>query len=173
MSAALTQIAAAAADLQALVREHRSTLQPAPALRVTGPVPALNTTWPGEGGIYAGLRIAPDGSNLYALILADECREDMTWKQGAAWAEQLEVDGHRDFVMPDRFEALQLRETVRNRLPSSGWMWTSTQYSADSAFGQDFSNGSQNGIAKEALGCVRAVRRLQLDPSILYSGGEA
>jgi hypothetical protein len=137
-------------------------------------IPPLATPWPGQGGIYAGLRITPDGSQLYALILSHEIPEadedGRTWRQGLDWAATVEAEGHRDFVMPDRFETLQLIETVRQHLPKYGRMWTSTQSSAALAFTQNFNYGYQSYADKKARGCVRAVRRLKLDPSILLSG---
>ena len=42
------------------------------------------------------------------------------------------------------------------------WYWSSTQYSADDAFIQVFSSGYQLSGDKKALGCVRAVRLIQL-----------
>ena len=40
------------------------------------------------------------------------------------------------------------------------WYWSSTQYSANGAYVQDFSDGTQGNVHKDYDHCVRAVRRL-------------
>lgn len=50
------------------------------------------------------------------------------------------------------------------------WYWSSTQYSEDSAFFQNFDYGLQSGDGKKFEGLVRFVRRLPVNPSVLSVG---
>ncbi len=68
-------------------------------------------------------------------------------------------DGHSDFYLPARRE-LQTAEAVCPEVFSKGWHWSSTQRSADTAFGVHFGDGGQNNLVKHYELRVRPVRRL-------------
>ncbi|HET9678962.1 MAG TPA: DUF1566 domain-containing protein, partial [Gammaproteobacteria bacterium] len=70
----------------------------------------------------------------------------------------LTVDGHSDLYLPARRENALLYTNLPE-LFEKCWHWSSTQYSADDAWGQGFGNGGQNGIHKYYECRVRAVRR--------------
>ncbi len=68
-------------------------------------------------------------------------------------------DGHSDYYLPARRE-LQLAEANCPEVFSDGWHWSSTQRSADFAFGLDFVDGGQLSHDKYLELRVRPVRRL-------------
>lgn len=74
----------------------------------------------------------------------------------------LEVDGFSDFYIPSRREAA-LCSANCPEIFRDGWHWTSTQYSADSAFFQDFEGGYQYLSGKDNSLRVRAVRRFVIN----------
>ncbi len=134
-------------------------------------LPLIGQPWPGQGGIFAGLRNSEDGQGLVALILSPEVtNKRLPWAKAVAWAKKVRTDGHKDFSLPDRFESAQLYACVRDHV-ELGWYWTGTQSSSGVAFGQHFVNGSQGYADESYEGRVRAVRRLPLNPSILLVGG--
>lgn len=77
----------------------------------------------------------------------------------AEFTRQVSVDGHKDFYLPARRE-LALIEMNVPELVEKGWWWSSTQYSARSAYLQTFSNGLTDGWLKGSKAGALAVRRL-------------
>ena len=156
-------------------------------------VPAMGAYWPGQGGHYAGtyeydgksfaLIVSPaelefkgvawatqtssvvgtehlwDGAaNTKALLAAEfEC-------PAAKACAALEVDGHKDFVLPARHQARFAYLNVPQLFDPDPWYWTSTQYAGDSdyAWCQNFSNGNQSYGHKTNELRARAVRTIQL-----------
>jgi hypothetical protein len=143
--------------------------------------------WPGQGGIYVGP--IPDEKNggVHHLIASIDEAEDLSWgaygtcvdgaddkldgrantlallaastsHPAAEWASAYTKDGHRDFFLPAQRE-LALAGATCARKFASAWYWSSTQYSADYAWGQDFGGGGQDCAGKDCLGRVRAFRR--------------
>ncbi|BAK75426.1 hypothetical protein NH8B_0591 [Pseudogulbenkiania sp. NH8B] len=76
----------------------------------------------------------------------------------AEWAAGLEIDGHGDWYLPARREAALCYANV-SELFEKAWHWTSTQYSPDYAWYQDFDDGGQYGGRKVIQTRARAVRR--------------
>ncbi len=133
-------------------------------------VPPIGHPWPEQGGTYAGLCRGRDGQPDHHLILAEaKPAERLSWKAGMAWAKTVSADGHADFDLPTRYESSVLFGNV-GELFEPYWHWTSTQYSADTAFVQYFYDGLQDGYVKKYEGRVRAVRRLPVNSSILSIG---
>jgi hypothetical protein len=123
--------------------------------------PAIGQPWPGQGGIYAGLARGEDGAPDYHLVLAiEQPAVRVKWDAGMDWAKGVEADGHQDFGLPTRFESALLYANLRDQFDTSAWYWTSTQYSDDYAWNQDFDSGYQGSSDKSYEGRVRAVRRL-------------
>lgn len=155
--------------------------------------PAIGTVWPTQGGHYAG--IMRDGDLYWHLILATAPQSVMRahWSQYAndipgefsrrngmhntalivaadpkntiaAHITKLHIEGHNDFYWPAQYEnnllCINLPEYLFN-----GWHWSSTQYSARSAWIQGFGDGYQYYGSKENYDhndplAVRAVRRI-------------
>jgi hypothetical protein len=72
----------------------------------------------------------------------------------------LRADGHQDFYLPARRELSLCFANVRELFETDDWYWSSTQYSADTAWCQDFNNGLQDWSSKNYEGRARAVRRV-------------
>lgn len=120
-------------------------------------LPAIGQPWPGIDGIYAGISRGEDGEPDAHLVLLNAQSEDvMSWDAAVEWAQTL-GDGAR---LPTRFEGALLYAHVRDKLDTSRWHWTGTQYSSDFAWYQDFSYGDQDDDGKKAELRARAVRRL-------------
>ena len=124
-------------------------------------LPAIGTPWPGQGGLFAGLRSGADG-RIEALILATAAPAGpLKWKPAVAWAKTVEADGHADFQLPDREDLRLLWVNARERFEKD-WYWSGTQYSAGGAWCQGFVNGNQYHDDKDSALLARAVRRFIL-----------
>ena len=76
----------------------------------------------------------------------------------AQWVVNLDLHGHRDWYLPARRELALCYATVPELFEKSGYYWSSSQYSANFAWGQFFANGVQDDVLTVALR-ARAVRR--------------
>ena len=161
-------------------------------MTTTTPTPRIGQPWPDQGGIYAGIMAGRDGQPDYHLILAPAeagSFNDVEWgpygksidgadsyfdgvANTAAMATAdidlakrilaLQIDGHADYHLPSQAEAHLLAANLKDQFEQDDWYWTSTQYSALSAWAQDFGNGYQDISTKVTTGRARAVRRLIL-----------
>jgi hypothetical protein len=142
-----------------------------------------------QGGIYAGRMRGSKGQPDYHLFVAPDPmgfvreiewggrgidRRDATNEfdglantlalakhaghPAAEWACSLAIDGHHDWYLPSRRELRLLWCTVPE-LFEPGLYWSSTQYSADGAWGQYFDDGDQYYDYKLYQARARAVRR--------------
>jgi hypothetical protein len=154
-------------------------------------IPPLGAYWPDQGGIYAGLIRGIEGQPDHHLIIATDPRadfDDAPWGEygadiaGArsdldgmtntrAMAEAgneaaqkiltLEIDGHADFHIPSIRDLSLARANVPEAF-ARDWYWSSTQYSADYAWCQDFDGGDQSSLGKDYELRARAVRRFSV-----------
>ncbi|QEY15492.1 DUF1566 domain-containing protein [Cellvibrio sp. KY-GH-1] len=150
--------------------------------------PRIGTYWPGQGGIYIGQML--DGETQIALIMATKPFEgewgnygetipgEFSFSNGqhnsqlilAAEPEnQLllditkhEADGHTDFYLPANFEQNLICANAQAHVEKV-WHWSSTQYSAITAWFQDFEYGGQLIDSKGCRYAARAVRRLIIE----------
>jgi hypothetical protein len=121
--------------------------------------PAVNTPWPDQGGIYAGIARGRDGQPDAHVIVADEKPGGpLTWQDALDWAKALVIDGHSDFALPTRFQAALLYANAAEQFETDDWYWTSTEYSERHAWVQNFSYGGQSGTGKSYEARARAVR---------------
>ncbi|MBB1614497.1 DUF1566 domain-containing protein [Pseudomonas sp. UMC65] len=146
--------------------------------------PAIGEVWPGQGGIYAGFMPARNGAEGYNLILGEELGR-FEWGQygdespatsmidgrantlaltesggeypAATAAHKHEADGHADFYLPAAAELYEIWLNLNGKL--SGWVWSSSQRSALTAFGMTFGGGLQTSYGKDNELRVRPVRR--------------
>jgi hypothetical protein len=79
----------------------------------------------------------------------------------AEWASSLTIEGHDDWYLAARRE-LRLCWVNVPELFEDGWYWSSTQFSADSAWCQTFGGGGQGINDKDYKLRARAVRRLSV-----------
>jgi hypothetical protein len=84
----------------------------------------------------------------------------------AEWAHQLELKGFSDWYLPSRRELALCYANVPEQFAKT-WYWSSTQYSADSAWGQHFGDGIQLSDRKSSQARARAVRRIPYELSFL------
>lgn len=125
----------------------------APLLDTPVYLPALNTYWPGQGGIFRGLKPNPAGGADLAVIEHRDRSDGKPWKDQVAWAAALEADGHKDFALPDRPTAALLYAVAKGE-HEADWYWTSEPHGSDGAWYQYFSYGGQ-GWLHQSLNFIR------------------
>lgn len=113
-----------------------------------GSTPALK-----KGEKYIGAIIGADGKGHHVILLAGD--ESKNWKDALAWAKAKGGD------LPDRVEQALLYRDHKAEFQKE-WYWSNTQYAGGGAcaWGQDFSDGNQNGLRKGNDFRCRAVRRV-------------
>jgi len=116
-------------------------------------IPAIGQ--PLEGGLFAGLTTAADGTNCAVVLLADEPGGEMTWKDAMAWAAGIGA------ALPTRPLSALLFMHLKGQFKDD-WYWTCEQAGASGAWCQYFDNGFQDGTHKSAELRARAVRLIQL-----------
>ncbi|MGE3346088.1 MAG: hypothetical protein AB7I35_01495 [Ramlibacter sp.] len=155
----------------------------------TSAPPALGEIWPGQGGRYGGTMPPRNGRPGYHLVVAEAqhagvaygpyghdvpaaadhhdglanslaLQADNADHPAAQWALQVQADGHSDFYLPAHAEICQLWINVPELFTKDGWYWSSTQYSPNGAWVQDFEYGYSNGLIKGGERRAVAVRRL-------------
>ena len=80
--------------------------------------------------------------------------------------QEITIDGHSDYYLPSLGELNSAAANVPELFSTEGWYWTSTQYSRDTAFVQDFEYGHSYWDYKDNEHRVRAFRRLPLSALI-------
>ncbi|UJW20805.1 MULTISPECIES: DUF1566 domain-containing protein [Pseudomonas] len=149
--------------------------------------PAIGEVWSGQGGIYAGIIPARNGAEAYHLVIGEELGR-FEWGPyeveapetslidgqantlalleaegeypAAKAAAAYQADGHSDFYLP---AIAELNEAWMNLGDQPwGWVWSSSQRSANDAFSMTFVDGGQYyGVKLDELR-VRPVRRLPI-----------
>ena len=150
--------------------------------------PAIGEVWPGQGGVYVGVRRGFDGQKDRYLILATDPRAvfekrmlgtygvDMNGADSdhdgmantVAFASAgsdlckeilaLEIDGHKDFYLMAPLDGRLLMANASEHFKPE-WYLTSKQYSESGAFNQSFDNGTQYHYLKVYERRSRFVRR--------------
>ncbi|CAI8807168.1 DUF1566 domain-containing protein [Pseudomonas chlororaphis] len=159
-----------------------------PATAPSG-IPAIGEYWPGEGGVNGGLFQGGDRPYYLIVPAGADAEADLEWggygqeldgakspwdgqantahlassnrehdHPAAQFCANFERDGHKDFYLMARREATHLEITVPH-LFSKPLHWTSTQYSAYSAYFMDFEDGWLSFGDKDGGRLVRPVRR--------------
>lgn len=157
------------------------------AAPATSSVPAIGEYWPGQGGVYVGIRHYPDGP--HHLIVGTEDVGKFAWgeygtetgatsrnhgilntttllKAGGSFpaaeaAANYTADGHHDFGLPSIGELNQVWQYVPD-LITEGAYWSSSQFSADLAYNMGFADGWLSYYGKGNGRLVRPVRRLPI-----------
>jgi hypothetical protein len=128
--------------------------------------PSIDEYWAGQGGIYGGLVVGEEGSPDGHLILAEDKPDDiLNWSASIAWTKKVHKDGHSDFRLPTRRESALLYANLRGRF-EAGWHWIGEQSSSTHAWYQFFDNGYQDSVSKKFEARARAVRLVQITPSV-------
>ena len=147
--------------------------------------------WPGQGGIYICTLPAQFGLPARHLVVGTNEVEDLTWgpygeeapgatsqtdgrantaaltangkgHPAATWAANYTEDGHTDYYLPSRIELLMCYLHAPQAFKTSGWYWSSSQYSRDGAFCQGFEYGGSDASFKDDEFRARPVRSIQL-----------
>jgi hypothetical protein len=84
----------------------------------------------------------------------------MPWAAALEWAKHLGKGAH----VPSRFESALLYANVRDKMDTSSWHWTSTEYAGNASYAWYcyFYHGYQYYYHKSYEGSAVAVRRLDL-----------
>ena len=149
--------------------------------------PAIGAIWPGQGGIYGGIREYPEGLR-YVIFAAEDAgthawgptdvetgavskidgRENDLPRLGNAEgctafmaASSYTADGHNDFYLPAIAELNHAWATIPESF-ASGWYWSSSQRSANYAVIMHFGDGYQFNDVKYHECFVRPVRSLPI-----------
>ena len=146
--------------------------------------PALGEYWPGQGGIYGGIRLYPEGL-CYVIFAATDVGKHAYGEYGteveatsrhdgrentailvnrdgshpaadAAYA--YTCDGHNDYYLPSIGELNHAWQYIPDSFEKN-WYISSTQRSAYDAFYLDFDDGTQLYYVKSHELRVRPVRR--------------
>ncbi len=169
-----TQVAAAAAEI------------------TSGPIPAIATLWPDQGGRNGGLVRGIDGGRDYFLIYADDPAAEAELEWGGYGKDEPGAKSDHDGLANTRVliasehdhPAAQFAGEARiggfsdwylparrewrvlvGNVPEAfkpDWYWSSTQYSRNGAWVQTFGVGLQDVGDKDDARRVRLVRRLFL-----------
>lgn len=150
-------------------------------------VPAIGEYWPGEGGVNGGLFQGGDKPYYLIIPVGADAEKELQWGgygeeldgansshdglantadlvgadddyPAAQFCNAFEREGHKDFYLMSRREATFLEATAPEAF-SKRWHWTSTQYSANTAYCLDFGGGWLDNDGKLSERVVRPVRR--------------
>lgn len=164
---------------------------PAPVATTALTPPAPGQPWPGQGGIYICTLPTQFGLPARHLVVGTNEAEDLTWgpygeeaegatsqtngrantaaltasgkgHPAAIWASQYTEDGHADYYLPSRMELLMCYLHAPQVFKTSGWYWSSSQYSRLYAWCQDFEYGGSTANRKDTEFRARPVRSIQL-----------
>lgn len=166
--------------------------EPAPVVATTTLTPpAPGQPWPGQGGIYICTLPAQFGLPARHLVVGTNEAEGLTWgpygeeaagatsqtdgrantaaltasgkgHPAAVWASQYTKDGHADYYLPSRIELLMCYLHAPQVFKTSGWYWSSSRYSRNGAWCQDFEYGCSHAGFKDSEFRARPVRSIQL-----------
>ncbi len=129
-------------------------------------LPAIGAEWPGQGGLFVGLRRNADGATV-ALIRAEPVQINVGWAAAIKWAKGLQLHGFADYRVPDRPESRLLLANAREELGLELY-WTSEPDGGSYAWYQDFIYGNQtidNRSAKLRAVAVRSFLLQSFNPS--------
>ena len=136
----------------------------AAAVFTTISIPPINSYWPSQGGKFRGIVRGEAGQRDYFLIEHVDELPEGNWQACMDVAAALEVEGHKDFTIPNRVESAQLYANAKDEHNQDDWHWTSAQPAEDPSYAwiQHFSDGSQSNDHKDYDYRARAVRRVPI-----------
>ncbi len=153
-------------------------------------VPSIGAVWPGEGGVNGGLGRKEDGTPEWLIVPPIETGyfKEVTYggygkdvPGAASWYDgrantvallaagdayqaarkcaELSHEGHADYFLPAKLQLAQIYASLHGVIPKE-WVLSSTQYSADNAWGQHFNNGDAHSWLKGSIAGALAVRSI-------------
>ncbi len=134
-----------------------ATAAPTPATISRADLPAIGARI-GED-IFVGITRGESGDIALYLNAANET--ELSWQAALDWAAALDTADHPagTYSLPTRKEQALLFANAAEHFEER-WYWSCEQYSANSAWLQDFGDGFQSLVRKDGVYRVRAVRRL-------------
>lgn len=148
--------------------------------------PAIGEIWPGQGGIYGGIRQYPEGM-CHIIFAAEDAlgrhvygdygvkveavsrtdgranTEVLVGREGkhpaAIAAAGFTADGHADFYLPSIGELHHGWQFLPESFATDWYYWSSSQFSANYAYNMDFEVGWLDHYVKSNERLVRPVRR--------------
>lgn len=168
---------------QETIADFAAALAAQPAVSKLTP-PAIGEYWPGQGGIYAGIRQYPEGL-CHVIFAAQDAGRHAYGEHGteveatsrtdgrqntlvltglngshpaAGAAFGFTCDGHSDFYLPSIAELNHAWASIPEHFEPE-WYWSSSQRSANYAFFMFFGGGTQDYNVKDGELRVRPVRR--------------
>lgn len=186
----LTMAPGAAGQLLEFPAIIQAAPQPAESTSALTP-PAHGEYWPGQGGRYICTLPALLGVPARHLVVGENETEDLKFgpsidvpgavsqldgpantaallatgkdHPAAKWAAAYTADGHTDFYLPSRLDLVMAHICAPQLFQKSGWYFSSTQSSRDSAFVQAFEGGFSGWDVKGFGPRVRAFRWVHLN----------
>jgi hypothetical protein len=145
-------------------------------------VPSIGAVWPGEGGLNGGLGRKEDGTPEWLIVppIAIGYFKEVTyggygkdvpgaasWYDGRANTAALLSAGEdyqaarkcADLFLPAKLQLAQIYASLHGVIPKE-WVLSSTQYSADSAWSQNFDHGYTGYWTKDLEAGALAVRSI-------------
>lgn len=149
--------------------------------------PAIGEIWPGQGGIYGGIRQYPEGL-CHIIFSAEDVPGRHEWgpygdkvegadsrtdgrantaalitREGnhpaAIVAAGYSADGHSDFYLPSAGELHHAWQYLPESFATDRYYWSSSQFSAHNAYIMAFEHGWLINYSKDYERLVRPVRR--------------
>lgn len=153
-------------------------------------VPSIGAVWPGEGGVNGGLGRKEDGTPEWLIVppipvgyfkeveyggRGVDIDGAASWYDGLANTRallatggsypaarkcaDLVYEGHHDYFLPAKLQLAQIYASLHGVIPKE-WVLSSTQYSANFAWGQLFGNGYTGYWLKGSIAGALAVRSI-------------
>ena len=153
-------------------------------------VPSIGAVWPGEGGVNGGLGRKEDGTPEWLIVppmpvgyfkeveyggRGVDIDGAASWYDGLANTRallatggsypaarkcaDLVYEGHHDYFLPAKLQLAQIYASLHGVIPKE-WVLSSTQYSADGAWGQHFGGGTTDDWSRGNKAGALAVRSI-------------
>jgi hypothetical protein len=118
-------------------------------------------TWGPHGHKMTDANSRTNGRANTVTLLADKASTGNAYP-AAECAAAYSADGHSDFHLPSQAELFMASLYAPKAFSQAGWFWSSTQYSSNGAFIQDFESGDSYLYVKHGTFRVRPVRWIPL-----------
>lgn len=146
-----------------LVERLSDTPEKSPLYFATSLPPRIGEVWASQGGVYAGIARARDGSRDTYLIVGPEYDGTAEWSAALMWAAGIREHGFSDYGLPYRKEqALCFANVPELFKPESYWSCEQRASLSDFAWFQYFNDGYQYYWGKNLKLRARAVRRTKI-----------
>lgn len=124
--------------------------------------PRVGEYWPGQGGVFVGIKRDEAGGRDYYLIDGRDL-DDASHDEQLAAAKAATDEGFTDWDLPTRKEQRLQFANVADKYQQASY-WSKEQHASRSndAWDQNFGNGDQSNWSKSSKLRARLVRRLSI-----------